>query len=81
MNEFYLKKFSGFDANGNQIIGANPDYAGDPNPHTLFGFGLDDATKTQPDPMIRSGAAGFMIYNNMATNITNLAGILGGRNI
>ena len=27
------------------------------------------------------GASGFLIYNNTATNITNLAGIVGGRNI
>lgn len=81
VNEFYLKKFSGFDANGNQIIGANPDYAGDPNPHTLFGFGLDGRYKKLSLTLNAGGAAGFMIYNNTATNITNLAGILGGRNI
>ena len=38
VNQFYLKEFQGFDANGVQKIAANPSYAGDPNPHTIYGF-------------------------------------------
>ncbi len=81
VNEFYLKKFSGFDANGNQLIAADPEFSGDPNPHTIYGFGFNVRFKKLSLIANAGGAAGFMIYNNTATNITNLAGILGGRNI
>jgi TonB-dependent starch-binding outer membrane protein SusC len=81
VNEFYLKKFNGFDANGNQLIGANPDFAGDPNPHTNYGFAANLRYKKFSFGLNLGGAAGFLIYNNTATNITNLAGIVGGRNI
>ena len=39
VNDFFLKKFLGFDATGKQIIEDNPSFAGDPNPNTVFGFG------------------------------------------
>ena len=81
VNQFYLKEFKGFDANGVQIIGANPSYAGDPNPHTIYGFSTSVRYKKFSASLNAGGAAGFMIYNNTATNITNLAGIVGGRNI
>lgn len=81
VNEFYLKKFNGFDANGNQLIGADPEFAGDPNPQTVYGVSVGVRYKKFSFNINAGGAGGFMIYNNTATNITNLAGILGGRNI
>jgi iron complex outermembrane receptor protein len=81
VNEFYLKQFNGFDANGNQLIGADPLFSGDPNPHGLFGFSFNLRYKKFNFSTNMGGASGFMIYNNTATNITNLAGITGGRNI
>jgi TonB-dependent starch-binding outer membrane protein SusC len=81
VNEFYLKSFNGFDANGIQQIGANPAFAGDPNPHTVYGFGATVRMSKLSVILNAGGAGGFMIYNNTATNITNIAGILGGRNI
>jgi len=81
VNEFYLKEFQGFDANGIQQIGANPVFAGDPNPHSVYGLGLNLRYKKLAFSSNFGGAAGFMIYNNTATNITNLAGIVGGRNV
>jgi len=80
VNEFYLKQFGGFDANGNQIIGTDPIYAGDPNPHSVFGGGFELRYKKFNFTSNFGGAGGFMIYNNTATNITNLAGIAQGRN-
>jgi TonB-dependent starch-binding outer membrane protein SusC len=80
VNEFYLKKFNGFDASGNQLIGANPEFSGDPNPHTIYGFNTSIRFKKLSFSANVGGAAGFMIYNNTATNITNLAGIAQGRN-
>jgi iron complex outermembrane receptor protein len=81
VNEFYLKQFGGFDADGKQIIGANPDFAGDPNPHNIYGLSFSVRYKKFGLTLNGGGATGFMIYNNTATNITNLAGILVGRNV
>jgi TonB-dependent starch-binding outer membrane protein SusC len=81
VNEFYLKKFNGFDANGNQLIAADPAFSGDPNPHTIYGVGTGIRFKKFALSINTGGAAGFLIYNNTATNITNLAGIIGGRNV
>jgi iron complex outermembrane receptor protein len=81
VNEFYLKEFGGFDDKGNQKIGDNPIYAGDPNPHTLYGASVDFRYKKINVNINGGGAGGYMIYNNSATTITNIAGIVGGRNI
>lgn len=81
VNEFYLKPFGGFDASGNQIIGANPAFAGDPNPHTLFGANLDLRYKKFTVNINGGGASGYLIYNNTATSVTNIGGISKGRNI
>jgi iron complex outermembrane receptor protein len=81
VNEFWLKPFSGYDSAGNQIVGANPDFAGDPNPHTLYGISTTLRYQKFTLTINGGGAGGFLIYNNTATNITNLAGIVGGRNI
>jgi iron complex outermembrane receptor protein len=81
VNEFYLKEFGGFDDKGNQIIGENPGYAGDPNPHTLYGASIEFRYKKLNVSLNGGGAAGYVIYNNSATTITNIAGIVGGRNI
>jgi iron complex outermembrane receptor protein len=81
VNEFYLKKFNGFDASGNQLIGANPEFAGNPNPQTNYGISISTRYKKFNLTLNAGGAGGFLIYNNTATNITNLAGIQGGRNV
>jgi TonB-dependent starch-binding outer membrane protein SusC len=81
VNVFYLKKFLGFDAAGKQLIEANPTYAGDPNPHTVYGFGANIRYEKFTLTLNTGGAGGFYIYNNTATNITNIEGITKGRNI
>jgi TonB-dependent starch-binding outer membrane protein SusC len=81
VNEFYLKPFGGFDASGNQIIGANPQFAGDPNPHTLIGFSTSLRYQKFTLSINTGGAFGFLLYNNTATSVTNIAGIVQGRNI
>lgn len=81
VNEFYLKPFNGFDANGNQQIGADPTFAGDPNPHTIWGASTSLRYKKFNLSINGGGAGGYLIYNNTRTNITNIAGILQGRNI
>ncbi len=78
---FYLKPFMGFDANGNQTIGANPVLGGNPNPTVLAGF----ATTLRYDKFTLTlnmgGSFGYKIFNNTAASVTNIAGIAQGRNI
>lgn len=81
VNVYYLKPFEGFDANGNQKIGANPTFSGDPNPHTLAGFSTSVRYNKFTFSLNMGGAFGFLIYNNTATAVTNIAGIVQGRNI
>lgn len=81
VNEFYLKPFKGFDPSGNQIVEANPVFAGDPNPQTLYGISTTLRYKKASLIINGGGAGGYMIYNNTATNITNISGIVNGRNI
>jgi len=81
VNAYYLKPFQGFDATGNQIIGSNPQFAGDPNPHVLAGFSTSLRYKKFTFSLNMGGAFGFLIYNNTATSVTNIAGIAQGRNI
>ena len=81
VNVFYLKPFGGFDASGNQIIGANPAFAGDPNPHVLAGFSTTVRYDKWSLVINMGGAFGFKLYNNTATSVTNISGIAQGRNI
>jgi TonB-dependent starch-binding outer membrane protein SusC len=81
VNVFYLKAFKGFDAAGNQQIADNPTFSGDPNPSYLYGFGTTVRWKKFTFNMNAGGALGFLIYNNTATSVTNIAGIAQGRNI
>ncbi len=81
VNEFYLKQFQGFDQNGNQLIGSDPIFAGNPNPTNSFGVGINVDYKKFALILNGGGDAGFMIYNNTATSVTNISGISNGRNI
>jgi TonB-linked SusC/RagA family outer membrane protein len=81
VDEFYLKPFGGFDQKGNQIIGANPQFAGNPNATSLFGISTSIRFKKLTLTLNGGGSAGFKIYNNTGTSVTNIAGIVNGRNI
>jgi TonB-linked SusC/RagA family outer membrane protein len=81
IDEYYLKPFNGFDQNGNQQIGANPQFFGNPNPTVLWGVSTSVRFMKLTLDINGGGADGFLIYNNTATNITNLAGLAQGRNI
>jgi len=81
IDEFYLKPFTGFNQQGFQQIGATAGFAGDPNPHELFG-GSTTLQYTKFTLTINAGgSAGYLIYNNTATSVSNIAGIGNGRNI
>jgi TonB-linked SusC/RagA family outer membrane protein len=81
VNEWYLKKFGGFDATGNQIIAANPAFAGNPNPQYIAGFSTSVRYDKFTLGINMGGSFGFMIYNETATDVTNISGIANGRNI
>jgi TonB-linked SusC/RagA family outer membrane protein len=81
VNEYYLKPFEGFDQNGNQIIGADPIFAGNPNPTSSYGFNTTLHYKKLNFIVNGGGDAGYLIYNNTATSVTNISGIANGRNI
>jgi iron complex outermembrane receptor protein len=83
VDEFYLKPFSGFDQKGNQIVGppGSEIFAGNPNPSQLFGVSTTLRYKKLTLVINGGGSSGFLIYNNTATSVTNIAGISNGRNI
>jgi iron complex outermembrane receptor protein len=81
VDEFYLKQFNGYDQNGNQQYAANPSFQGDPNPHLLYGGSTTVRYKKLTLTVNGGGSGGFLIYNNTATSVTNIAGIAQGRDI
>ena len=81
VDAFYLKKFTGFDQNGNQQIEDNPSIAGDPNPKWLYGGSTTLRYKKFTLTINGGGSGGYLIYNNTATSVSNIAGIANGRNI
>ncbi|MEO8712818.1 MAG: SusC/RagA family TonB-linked outer membrane protein, partial [Parafilimonas sp.] len=88
VNEFYLKPFGGFDANGNQVglkgnalTTEDPIFAGDPNPHTIYGGSTTLKYKKLALSINAGGSGGYLIYNNTRTSVTNISGIVQGRNI
>lgn len=81
IDEFWLKTFQGYDQNGLQQVSADPTYAGDPNPHWLFGGSTTLRLKKASLVINGGGSAGFKIYNNTATSVTNLSGLAQGRNV
>lgn len=78
---YYLKPFKGFDQSGNQTYGDNPTFVGDPNPKNIFGVSTTLRYKKFDLVLNGGGAGGYMIYNNTATSVSNIAGIVQGRNI
>jgi iron complex outermembrane receptor protein len=81
VNVWYLKHFSGFDQNGNQIVSDNPTFAGNPNPKVIAGISTTLQYNKLSLSINMGGSFGFLLYNNTATSVTNIAGIAQGRNI
>jgi len=78
---YYLKHFTGYDASGNQVLSANPAFAGDPNPHSFYGISTTLRYKKFDLILNGGGSGGFLIYNNTATGITNVYNMTKGLNI
>jgi iron complex outermembrane receptor protein len=81
VNVFYLKKFGGFDQNGQQIIAEQPTFMGDPNPHLLYGFSTTLRYRKLSLALNASGASGFYIYNNTFNSVTNISNLQNGKNV
>ena len=81
VNEYYLKPFTGFDQNGQQKIGDNPVYAGDPNPHVILGFNSTIRYNKLSFSFNASGAYDYLIYNNTYNTVTNIGQIAKGLNM
>lgn len=80
-NVFYLKQFSGFDQNGQQIIAENPTFQADPNPQYLFGFSTSLSFKKLSLDINTGGATNYYIYNNTFNSVTNISNLQNGKNV
>jgi iron complex outermembrane receptor protein len=81
---YNLKPFQGYDKTGVQIIdSANKGavFAGNPNPHTIIGFGTTLRQGKWTLGINAGGSFGFLIYNNTLNTITNINVITKGQNI
>jgi iron complex outermembrane receptor protein len=83
VNEYYLKPFQGFDQGGNQLVGpqGTENYFGNPNPVNSYGVSTTLGVHKFSLIINGGGESGYLIYNNTATSVTNIAGIANGRNI
>ncbi|TAF83675.1 MAG: SusC/RagA family TonB-linked outer membrane protein, partial [Sphingobacteriales bacterium] len=82
LNVFYLREFTGLDANGLATYRNNeaPAYVGDPNPRMLLGISTDVQYKKWSLTINANGAYGHSIYNNTLNAVLPI-GNLGTRNI
>jgi iron complex outermembrane receptor protein len=79
---YYLKEFQGFDkTTGLGIYGAQPEFAGDPNPSLFTGFSTNLNYKKWGLTINMHGSFGNLIYNNTNMSVLNVNNIVGGRNI
>ncbi|MVT06969.1 SusC/RagA family TonB-linked outer membrane protein [Chitinophaga tropicalis] len=83
LNTFYLRKFEGFDDNGQGVYADNGNtlyYMGNPNPKTMLGIITSASYKQWTLSVNMHGAYGFDIYNNTANTVLPINN-LGSRNV
>jgi len=78
---FYLKKFKGFDQNGQQIIEDTASFQGDPNPHWIGGFSTTLRHGKLSLALNLGGSFGNKIYNNTLNTVTNIYPFSKGQNV
>jgi TonB-dependent starch-binding outer membrane protein SusC len=81
---YYLKPFQGYDKAGNQIVDSankGPQFAGNPNPHEVYGFTNTFTYKKWTLVLNTGGSLGFSIYNNTLNTITNIGQFPKGLNV
>jgi iron complex outermembrane receptor protein len=81
VDEFYLKKFKGYDQAGQQIIEDTASFCGDPNPHILLGISTTLRLNKFSLTLNAGGAYDYLIYNNTHNSVTNIGVITKGQNI
>jgi iron complex outermembrane receptor protein len=80
LSVYYVKHFTGFDANGNQTTTNEPAFAGDPNASNFYGVTSTLSYENFELVLNGGGAGGYLIYNNTATGVTNISNIGKGLN-
>jgi TonB-linked SusC/RagA family outer membrane protein len=78
---FYMPHFMGYTKTGTDSVSSNPIYAGDPNPHFLYGFSSTFKYKHLSLVLNFGGASGYKIFNNTALAITNIGIFSKGQNV
>jgi iron complex outermembrane receptor protein len=78
---FYLKKFSGFDQNGQQIVADTASYMGDPNPSVISGLSTTLKYKKISLVLNLGGSFGNKVYNNTLNTVTNIYPFSKGQNV
>jgi iron complex outermembrane receptor protein len=80
VDEYYLKKFKGYDQSGQQIIEDTASFCGDPNPHVLLGISTTLNYKQFSLTLNAGGAYDYLVYNNTHNTVTNIGVITKGLN-
>jgi len=80
LSVYYLKHFTGFDANGNQTTTDDPVFSGDPNAHNFYGVSATVRYRDFDLVLNGGGASGYLIFNNTAAGVTNISNIGKGLN-
>jgi len=82
LNAWYLRRFTGLDANGVGTYANNEaqEFIGDPNPRMLLGISTEVMYKKFTFTLNMNGAYGHSIYNNTLNAVLPI-GNLGSRNI
>ncbi|MEL0454683.1 TonB-dependent receptor [Flavobacteriaceae bacterium SZ-1-7] len=79
---FYLYRFDGFDASGNEILSANREIVGDALPKTIYGFNINASYKNFDLALNFNGIGGVDIFNNTARAYSSAASLAqNGNNI
>ena len=81
VNAYYLKRFSGYDQGGQQIIANDPTIKGDPNPQLIFGISNTIKIDKLTVSLNASGASNYLIYNNTFNTVTNISNLQNGKNV
>jgi iron complex outermembrane receptor protein len=77
---FYMPHFIGYTKAGLDSVSSDYRYAGDPNPHFLYGFATTLKYKKLSLNLAFGGAAGYKILNNTNLAVTNIGLFNKGQN-
>jgi TonB-dependent starch-binding outer membrane protein SusC len=78
---FYMPHWMGYSKTGTDSVSGTSNYAGDPNPHWLYGISTTLRYKHLSLNLGFGGAADYKIFNNTALAITNIGIFSKGQNV